>query len=462
MLVMGRNPNGKLRFTVGIVMKTAQRERCSAIAHACAVVLVSAGLLMPALGQTTAQDASNIWNNFCATFSVSGGHFAWQQGGSYDKNDFWENAEMIEMATDCYIAAPTTQNENTLTALLNGFDTSNGKDWTGDKYNDDIMWAVLAHARAYLAIYNETRTVNSSMANWAINASNNFCWVYNGGHSPNRTQPQYDATLGGGMWWTNNSNPSTGTKNACVNGPGALAGFYLGLVYTNAEFTAMASNMISWESSKLITGNGELFDHCTASGVASGDYSYNAGTYVGAAGFLGAGVSAEKVAAYFTNFYDSNGILPNYNTGGGNNDGFNGIFLRWVGTYEILSGNTNWYGFFDKQAEAAWAVTNASGLSWDNWTTQTTAGGLYSWDCSPSVVALQWAQISQNPSAPLAPLQETLTMTATNGQLQLNWLYGTLESATNLSGPYQSVPNAISPYSAPVTSGQQFYRVREN
>ncbi len=445
-------------------MKRARPERCHGIGRACAAVLLLAGLAMPAFGQFTAQNVSNIWNDFNATFyapSGSYGYYAWDQGGSYDSNDRWENAEMIEMATDCYIAAPTTQNENMLTALVNGFDHSYGTDWTSDKYNDDIMWSVLVNARAYMAIYNETKTVNSSMITWANDASNNFCWVYNGGHSPNRVNPQYDSTLGGGMWWTNNSNPSTGTKNACVNGPGALAGFYLGLIYTNAEFTIMASNMISWETAKLIEPDGLLYDHITASGLASGDYSYNAGTYVGAAGFLGLGYP-EKVAAYFTNFYCSNALLPNYGTGGGNNDGFNGIFLRWVGTYEILSGSTNWDNFFKNQAAAAWADTNASGLSWDDWASATPSSGLYSWDCSPSVVALQWAQIAQNPGTALAPLQETLTMTTTNGQLQLTWLYGTLESATNIFGPYQNVAGASSPYAAPTSAGQQFYRVQEN
>ncbi len=430
------------------------------------VILWSA--CFPAFGQLAAQDATNIFNDFYNTFYVAssgGGEYIWQQGGSFSQNDEWENAEMIEMTIDRYIAAPNTTDSNAMTALLNGFDKAYGTDLTGDIYNDDIMWCVLAHARAYLALYSVTGTINSSMKNWANIASNNFSWVYNGGHSPGRVLPQYDGTFGGGMWWTTNHlgspNYADITKNACINGPAALAGFYLSLIFPNAGFQTEAKNMINWETTYLVQSDGFLYDHYATNGAVGSDLSYNVGTYVGAAGFLGTGIP-ETVADYYTNNYCTHDILPNWGTGGGNNDGFNGIFLRWVGTYELLSKHTNWIGFFNNQAIAAWAVTNATGLSWDNWTTSTAASGLYSWDCCASVSALQWAQISQNATAPLAPLQEkiTFTNTATN-RLQLNWSYGTLQSSANLAGPYTTV-TLTPPYSVPITSSRRYYRVLEN
>jgi predicted alpha-1,6-mannanase (GH76 family) len=423
-----------------------------------AIIIVLLGAALPALAQLSAQDASNSWAAFNTAFSVSGGHYAWQEGGSFSKNDFWENAEMIEMATDRFLAASDTQDENSVTSLLNGFDSIYGTDWTGDGYNDDIMWAVLAHARAYVALYNWSGTVTSSMTNWLVNASNNFCWVYNGGHSPYRIQPQYDGVFGGGMWWTTNHTAS-GTKNSCVNGPAALAAFYLGLVYPNAGFMAKGTNMINWENKYLVLPNGFIYDHYATNGAVDGDLSYNAGTYVGAAGFLGLGIP-DTVATYFVNNDCKNGILPNNGTGGENDDGFNGIFLRWVGTYEFLSGNTNWESFFNNQASAALAVTNSAGLSWDDWNSNTPSSSLYSWDCSASVVALQYVQIYQNITA---PLPETVALTKTsNNQSQLNWIYGTLETATNITGPYNNVPSASSPYTILENNPQQYYRVREN
>jgi hypothetical protein len=48
------------------------------------------------------------------------------------------------------------------------------------------------------------------------------------------------------------------------------------------------------------------------------------------------------------------------------------------------------------------------------------------------------------------------------GPPQLNWSYGTLQSATNVAGPYDDVPNATPPYLIPAGDPQEFYRVREN
>ena len=44
------------------------------------------------------------------------------------------------------------------------------------------------------------------------------------------------------------------------------------------------------------------------------------------------------------------------------------------------------------------------------------------------------------------------------GGLQISWPVGHLESATNVSGPWQSVSGAVSPYSVTPNTPQQFYR----
>jgi O-glycosyl hydrolase len=46
-------------------------------------------------------------------------------------------------------------------------------------------------------------------------------------------------------------------------------------------------------------------------------------------------------------------------------------------------------------------------------------------------------------------------------QLQLDWNYGTLQSATNVAGPYSDMTNAVQPYTVPATNAQEFYRIRE-
>ncbi len=47
-----------------------------------------------------------------------------------------------------------------------------------------------------------------------------------------------------------------------------------------------------------------------------------------------------------------------------------------------------------------------------------------------------------------------------NGTTQISWVYGTLESAAQLEGPWAAVPGAVSPYTMPVSGTNGFFRVR--
>ncbi|MGH7978069.1 MAG: LamG-like jellyroll fold domain-containing protein, partial [Limisphaerales bacterium] len=77
--------------------------------------------------------------------------------------------------------------------------------------------------------------------------------------------------------------------------------------------------------------------------------------------------------------------------------------------------------------------------------------------------ALTAAQIAAIYLSASTPLPETLTLTkAGNSQLQLNWSHGTLQTATNVTGPYNDVTNASQPYTIHTTNSQQFYRVMQN
>ena len=75
--------------------------------------------------------------------------------------------------------------------------------------------------------------------------------------------------------------------------------------------------------------------------------------------------------------------------------------------------------------------------------------------------ALTAAQVKMIYQAATTPVLEILSFTNSTGQLQLNWAYGTLQSAINVTGPYADLTN-VSPYIVPVTNSQQFFRVKEN
>ncbi len=49
-----------------------------------------------------------------------------------------------------------------------------------------------------------------------------------------------------------------------------------------------------------------------------------------------------------------------------------------------------------------------------------------------------------------------------SGQLRLSWNYGTLQSASTVTGPYANLSNAVSPLTISPTNGQQYYRLKFN
>lgn len=58
---------------------------------------------------------------------------------------------------------------------------------------------------------------------------------------------------------------------------------------------------------------------------------------------------------------------------------------------------------------------------------------------------------------------ESLTFTNTGAhQMWLNWNYGTLQSASDVTGPYSDITDAVPPYQIFMTNPWQFYRIREN
>lgn len=366
---------------------------------AAAAVLIPLFSAAPSARGFTAADAFNLAYNFNWNFYDSAaGDFRGRTGGSFDKNDFWENAEMIEMAVDVAARTGSASDRTVVTNLINGFDNTYGTDWTYDThYNDDVMWACIAHLRAWL-------TCPGAPDAWANNAWNNFYWVYNGGGA--RTVPQYDSTYGGGMWETDDHTPDgggvNGTKNACVNGPGAIAGYLIWSVYGSGGNWAYNDgfNMYWWEADKLLTSSGLIYDHwmdygSTNAPVGDWDLSYNVGTFIAAAYYYGHETNANLAAQYFMNTICSASYLPNYGTGGdgsggSNNDGFNGIFMRWMCMYEQAAGLQSTYQtWLYNNANAAWNnVNTTSGLSWDDWAAPTPGGTQYSWACSASVVAL--------------------------------------------------------------------------
>jgi len=365
-------------------------------------------LLLSALSASafTARDANTAFSAYHSAFYSQSGTNGWfkdtQTGGvAY----FWGQAEMIECVIDAYEWRTNATAKSMTTNLLNGFIKNNGSSWTWNEYNDDILWAVIAFARG---------GVDTGNTNYCNLAKANFDACY---------ARAWDTKLGGGLYWRDSDKAS---KNACVNGPGAIAAYLLYQIYGDISYWNKATNIYYWERSVLFnSGSGAIYDNIGTNGVISYWAStYNQGTFLGAAHFLGQTNDATLAASFTMMNLSGGGILPEYGIAG-NNSGFNAIFLRWLVRFmKDRNLQSTYEPWLQLNANAAWNQRRKSdNLSWCQWNHPSPAGtNFYAWDCISSFEILQAADPTQVASA-LAVAMDPVgywPLDATNGNITLD------------------------------------------
>jgi len=333
---------------------------------------------LPTLAYST-NDAGAMFSAYNSAFYLQNGTNGLFKNSQTDGSAayFWGQAETIECVIDAYEWNSNSTARIMITNLLNGFLSDNGATWTWDGYNDDNFWAVLAFARG---------GVDTGMTNYCSIAKANFDSVY---------ARAWDNNLGGGLYW---QYPENASKNACVNGPGAIAAYLLYQIYGDTNYLNKAASIYAWERSVLFNqGSGAIYDNIgTNSAVSTWSSTYNQGTFIGAADLLGQTNDAALAANYTMMNLTSGGILPQYGIAG-NNSGFNAIFLRWM-TRFVKNHNlqTTFEPWLQLNAAAAWNGRRSDDLSWCQWPQPTPAGtNFYSWDCLSSFEAMQAATPTQ-------------------------------------------------------------------
>ncbi len=319
----------------------------------------------------TQADADTIFEAHTKTFyRVEGGrgwHTKRTDGG---RTDFWMQAEMLEMVLDVYARTRSDKQLEMFGELFRGFIAKHGRTWERNEFNDDLMWMVIACTRAHLVTKN---------AEYLAVAKENFDLCYARAISPD---------LGGGLWWKTDNK----SKNACVNGPGAIAAFLLGLATRDSSYTVKAKALFLWERTTLFDEKtGRVADSIHSNGrVASFALTYNQGTFVGAANLLGYNDDAKLAATFTMNKLCKDGYLP---AGGENGDGggFNGIGVRWIARFmKDQHEQAIFEPWLQKNAEAAWQARRAEdNLSWCAWPKPTPPGVRHAWGCSNAVVIMQ-------------------------------------------------------------------------
>lgn len=333
----------------------------------------------------TAKDADTISAAFSSAFyTVNGtnGYFKDRQTGGVTY--FWGQAEMIECVIDAYEWTSNSTYQVMITNLLNGFITHNGANWSWNMYNDDIMWAVLAFARGGVA---------TGRSNYIAIAKANFDMCY---------ARAWDNVLGGGLYWTTDNN----TKNACINGPASVAASVLFQIYGDVSYSNKAAAVYAWERAVLFnTNSGAIADAIQTNGVINYWAStYNQGTFIGAAHFLGQTNDAALAAKFTMMNMTTGGILPEYGIAG-NNSGFNAIYLRWLMRYardrHLLPLYQPWLQI---NANAAWNLRRADHLSWCQWLHPSPMGtNFYAWDGISSFQIMNAAAPTQTSALQAVP-----------------------------------------------------------
>src|SRR5262245_61069175 len=99
----------------------------------------------------TAADADTIFDAHAKAFYRGEGGRAWfaesTEGG---KVSYWMRAEQMEMVLDTYERTTNAQQLVMFTNLFRGFLADHKTNWAHNPFNDDIMWMVIACARAHL------------------------------------------------------------------------------------------------------------------------------------------------------------------------------------------------------------------------------------------------------------------------------------------------------------------------
>jgi predicted alpha-1,6-mannanase (GH76 family) len=350
---------------------SASRSRWLRAALYACVGLVFLGSFGRALAFGAA-DAETLFQAHAKAFYREQDGRAWFRESTEGKKvSFWMRAEQMEMVLDAYERNRSPQALGMFTNLFRGFLADHGTNWSHNEFNDDIMWMVIACTRGHLLTGNpEFRAV----------AKLNFDTCHARAVSPD---------LGGGLWWKTNNQ----SKNACVNGPAAIAAALLGRATGDARYPVIATNLFLWERATLFDPQtGRIFDSIQRDGkVARFALTYNQGTFVGAANLLGY-TNEAMLAATFTmkQLCKEDGLLPAAGEKG-DGGGFNGIGVRWIARFMKDRGvQATFEPWLQKNAEAAWQARRRSDdLCWPRWPEPTPEGPRYSWGCSSAVVLLQ-------------------------------------------------------------------------
>lgn len=284
----------------------------------------------------------------------------------------WGDAEMIETILDALEvtgdAAYARLFERVYGYIINNVGTNfcqlvynDSYKWYGHEFNDDVMWLVIAAARASI-LTGDTKYLNHAKAN--------FNRVY--------SRALLDCGL---LRWKEGNGDGT---NSCINCPTVIAACYIAKSSGDESYYEKARSIYLKERARLYSPtDGHVFDSMTAD--ANGLYSwntwastYNQGTFMGAALLLYEHYRDPMFAADAAKAFDytreklcsSDGVINVCQTVSGDLCGFKGILMRYVRRLVVDLDREDAMQWLQRQALFAFSNRNSDGIVSSAWLTK--------------------------------------------------------------------------------------------
>ena len=274
---------------------------------------------------------------------------------------FWDQAEMMETVLDAYEVTKDPKYKDKFATLYTNFIKNHKEDWMYNDFNDDITWAVLFSVRGYLLTGNKI---------YLDKAKDQYDKMY---------KRAFNNTYGGGLIWYQGKT----SKNACIEGPAAVAACYLGEATGDSTYYDKAIALYSWSKIYLLNmATGKVKDNVDINKrtgllrTSNVSFTYNEGTFLGAATMLykhtkeASYLQEAKKIAQFTRDSIYKGKVMNNEENGGDLPGFKGIFVRYARKYTQETGNTDLVDWLNLNAKVAYNNRNSHGIIQTKWATR--------------------------------------------------------------------------------------------
>jgi predicted alpha-1,6-mannanase (GH76 family) len=247
----------------------------------------------------TAGDADLAYSAFNSAFYDTANKLYYSNTKKDGVAAIWTQAIYWDMAMNVYQRTKASAQMTMITDIYQGnynhYDAYNWTNHTVWFIYDDMMWWIMALARAHQVTGNAT---------YLQKAKEGFDHVWAGSYDP----------VDGGMYWDFQHSG----KNACINFPTVIAAMRLYTITGDTGYLDKAKSIYAWSKANLVDATGKVNDNKIGNNPAGGqDYTYNSGTAIGAALALYKQSNdatylndAKLYTDYVKNNLCTNGILP--------------------------------------------------------------------------------------------------------------------------------------------------------